>query len=277
MYRRVFPVAVVGLAVGAIVAYSQSLSLNRLDFSTASGAPVKVAIADFNNDGKNDIAYLLSGGQPESVVILLGNGNGTFATPKTTVLGTGAGKNLAVGDLNNDGLLDVVTDGFVLLGNGDGTFQKTVSNTIGGFGITVGDFNHDGKADLAIITNFSGAVTIYAGNGDGTFMAGSPVSTGGNGSDAITAADFNGDGRLDFATVNQFSSDVSVLLGRGDGTFNSPVIYPLDVASGPTALAVSDVDGDGALDIVASETGGIPLESCGATATGVFRVQRPSA
>ena len=84
------------MLITATVLSGQSISYNRLDISTGP-SPFKIAIADFNKDGKNDIAYLFSGSPPAAVSILLGNGNGTFPAPKTGTFGAGAAtRHLAV-------------------------------------------------------------------------------------------------------------------------------------------------------------------------------------
>ena len=126
---------------------------------------------------------------------------------------------------------------YILIGNGDGTFQTPRTINGAADGIVIGDFNGDGKADFAA-TFFLGSVVIYLGNGNGTFNAGTPISTGGSGSNAVVAGDFNHDGKLDLAITNQNSSNVSVMLGQGNGAFATAVLYPLDAASAPQALAL---------------------------------------
>jgi len=114
--------------------------------------PNFLAAGDFNGDGKLDLAVLLS--NTDSVLILLGNGDGTFQTGVTVPL-PGGPISATVGDFNGDGNLDLAVGAFygisILLGNGDGTFQPPVNSVSeGAFSIAVGDFNVDGKLDLAL-------------------------------------------------------------------------------------------------------------------------------
>ncbi len=112
--------------------------------------------------------------------------------------------------------------------------------------VAVGDFNGDGNLDLAV-ANGSGVnnVSIFLGNGKGTFQPGTTFTAGPNAS-SIAVGDFNGDGKLDLAVAGFGGITVSILLGNGDGTFQSPVEYA--VASNPTSVAVGDFNGDGKLD-----------------------------
>jgi hypothetical protein len=135
--------------------------------------PISVAVADFNGDGKPDLAVANLGG---GVSVLLGNGDGTFQAAQNFAAGS-APESVAVGDFNGDGKSDLVvannssSNVSVLLGNGDGTFQAAQSFTTGSgpFSVAVGDFNGDGKLDLAV-TNVGAGVSVLLGNGDGTFQ-----------------------------------------------------------------------------------------------------------
>ncbi len=224
-------------------------------YGTAAG-PYAPVIADFNGDGKPDVA--VSDWSTDLVYVFLGNGDGTFQSSINYAVGI-TPEGMAVADFNGDGNMGVATansisnDASILLGNGDGTFQAARSFP-GSSGleplIVLGDFNRDGKLDLA-----TGAA-LALGNGDGTFQPFTGLAAGGDagGTGGIVAADFNNDGNLDLAitTLENLGLDnnvVAVLLGNGNGTFqteidaSSLILVPLYVAAG-------DFTGDGDLDLV---------------------------
>ena len=211
-----------------------------------------IAEGDFNGDGIPDLAVVNwdTGNSSDAVVILLGNGDGTFTQAASSPLTVGSEPvSIAVGDFNGDGIQDLAVanagDGTVtiLLGNGNGTFTQAASSPVklGGepVSIAVGDFNGDGISDLAI-TN--GTVNILLGNGDGTFTqaASSPVQAV---CCRLAAGDFNGDGNLDLAVANEGNGIVTILLGNGNGTFTSN--SSMSVGTSPQAIAVGALNGDG--------------------------------
>ena len=104
----------------------------------------------------------------------------------------------------------------VFIGRGDGTFRPPVTYAAGNnpLGIGVGDFNRDGKADVVITNNGEGysTVSVFLGNGNGTFQPGVTYATGGAPS-AVAVADLNADGILDLAVANEFDSTITYLKG----------------------------------------------------------------
>src|ERR1022692_1064850 len=241
------------------------VSFTRTDITT--GYNSQVAIADFNGDGVPDIAVIVSATEGSSVLVYLGNGDGTFQTPKTTSFPAAAPKVFAVADFNLDGKLDIVANdsannvGHVLLGNGDGTFKAAILLPYAFDGVAAGDFNGDGIPDLAMALPQN--VDIALGKGDGTFETpvAYPVTLNQTGVfpgvDGVALADFNNDGRLDVVAIDA-RNEISILLGNGDGTFRSPVNYAgTPNATSMTSVAIGDLNGDGVPDIVVGSDMGI--------------------
>jgi hypothetical protein len=228
----------------------------------AGAGPAFVAVGDFNGDGIPDL--VVADSTSDGVGVLLGNGDGSFQAPLYFSTGIESQPcSVTVGDFNGDGIPDLVVadrnsgTASVLLGNGDGSFQRAVNYPIGSFPIfvAVGDFNGDGRLDFAVTYNLG--VAVLLGNGDGSFQSARTFSTG-NRPVSVAVGDFNGDGRLDLAVADYGSggsgSEVSVLLGNGDGSFQAPVHYAVEYA-GP--VAVGDFNGDGRLDLAVAGGGGV--------------------
>src|SRR5712691_236088 len=231
------------------------LAMTRNTIPTGQN-PQAVVVADFNGDGKQDMAVL--NGNANTVSIFLGNGDGTFQTPLPSVA-TAAGGPLAavVGDFNNDGKLDLavvverVGEVSILLGNGDGTFQTHQDFVVGNnpVGLNAGDFNGDGKLDIVVANANDNTVSVLLGNGDGTFANKADYATGAS-PQTVAVGDLNGDGILDLVTANNNDNTVSVLLGNGNGTFASHSDFA--TAALPNSVVVGDFNKDGKLDVATS-------------------------
>jgi hypothetical protein len=245
----------------------------RGDFATGTG-PVSAVPADFNGDGKLDLA--VTNGTDNTVSILLGKPDGTFQEHIDYATASGP-SSLTVGDFDGDSKLDlgVVAGGgiSILLGNGDGTFQPHVDYATGSApsSVTAGDFNGDGKLDLAVAAGIG--VSVLLGNGDGTFQTHVDYATGLGGLPpqdvfitSVITADFNSDGKLDLAVANAAPQEnfmpgsVSILLGNGDGTFRAHVDTPVD---SPFSLAAGDFNGGGKLDLATGDWTCFSEGSCG--------------
>ncbi len=232
------------------------------------GDAFEVALADFNGDGKLDLAIA----DTNSISVRFGNGDGSFADPVSVPSGTYPSALTAM-DVNGDGKQDLVysgggNNGYVLvtqLGNGDGTFGAPITyglpQNLSVAQLSPGDFNGDGKLDLAAllkVENNLATVATFAGDGAGHFTLSTitPVSSLANN---LAVADFNGDGKPDivFNTSGGNNapgdSQVHLMTNRGDGTFLPTEAF----LAGPQphwVLAV-DLNGDGAPDVVAVNAG----------------------
>ena len=216
----------------------------------AGSTPSSVAVADFNNDGKLDLAvadYDSPGlGSTNAISLLLGNGDGTFQKPTTMYVIGRYPDRIAAADLNNDGKMDLAVgtaEGVTFLfGNGHGSFGSPANaTTISGF-FALADFNNDGQLDLALA---SGGLTVLlrAGNGfprETSFYAGGTPAS-------IAATDFNRDGKLDLIVGASNPGSIAILLGNGDGTFQ-PATF-VHALNNPR-ITVADINGDGNPDIV---------------------------
>ena len=235
-------------------------------YGSGGGGARAIAVADFNGDGKQDLAVTNhcfdSNCTSGSVAVLLGKGDGAY---QPAVAYDAAGyftQSVTAADFNGDGKLDLAlanqcsdlscTNGSVtvLLGNGDGSFRAAVSYASGGDAsfVTAGDLNGDGKLDLVVANYEIDNVGVLLGNGDGTFQSVSTYASGGENASSVALADLNGDGRLDLAVTNYLSGTVAVLLGNGNGTFQSAVSYSTGGALASTVV-VADFNHDNKPDL----------------------------
>ena len=260
-----------GVFFAAGPAEAAGLFARAQDFPTET-QPEAVAIADFNGDGNKDLAVTnLNAEEFLTVSILMGNGDGTFDEPVNYDLPDAEFQiptAIITADLDGDGDPDIATTAtgnsdtlVVLRNNGDGTFGSLVSyqpvlSQDYPLAVTAADFNEDGATDLAVAfllrNSAAGNISVFPGNGDGTFRTPVPFDTGTDEPTSLTSADLNGDGRADLAATSQGDdgdgpSDVSVLIGNGDLTFQSAVTYP--VGTSPQFVIASDLDGDGRPDL----------------------------
>ncbi|MGL5059886.1 MAG: FG-GAP-like repeat-containing protein [Microcoleus sp.] len=235
----------------------------------SASRPNSIAVGDFNNDGKQDLA--VANLESQDVSILLGNGAGNFSQ-NTTVPGSlfGVPIAVAVADFNGDSRLDLAVTSSplgqvsIFLGGGNGNFAKSNNYSIGllPYFVTTADLNRDNKLDLVVTDSgippfgLTGNVFVLLGNGTGGFSSPLKLDAGRNPL-SVAIADFNADSYLDIAVADHNTNDetnpssVSILLGDGNGGFNT-ISTKFNVGINPISVAAIDFNGDGFPDLAAA-------------------------
>jgi Bacterial type II and III secretion system protein/FG-GAP-like repeat len=230
-------------------------------------SPAFVATASLRNNGINDL--ITANLAANTVSVLLGNGDGTFATQVPYATGTGP-VSIATG-LFQGGLTSVNSEYIdlavadktantvsILLGNGDGTFQPKTDIPTGHAPVSVvaanfHDLTSSTEVDLAVANQEDNSIWIFQGNGNGTFNSTPTVIQlpSGFAPASLATSDLNSDGHTDLVVVDQGNNSVSVLLGNGNGTFQARTDYP--TGDSPVYVALGEFNDDGAMDIAVAD------------------------
>lgn len=195
---------------------------------------------------------------PEGVTSTQTVGTGTFASESLTSLSSRP-VGLLSEDFNSDGNADLfyttgaagLKGAVIALGNGQGgfTIAQTISMAVmGDGGASSGDFNEDGILDLAIYNRSNADISIYTGDGDGSFTFGMTVTTAGE-VGSIAVADINEDGNVDLVSTNGSNRSVSLILGNGSGGFTVNSTVATDVTYSFTCVEAGDFNHDNNLDL----------------------------
>ncbi len=236
-------------------------------FNTGVISANVAASADFNLDGRDDLAVFNSNGGPAGakfIAVLLSNGDGQFT--QSDALSGVAGStptSIITADFNGDGIPDLASGSDslltlrVYLGNGDGTFAQSFIDAQGTAGLGAGDFNGDGHTDIVALQGGGSQLRIYAGNGAGQFAASAPFASSFFNSRILTG-DLDNNGTVDFLATDNGGTIVAYL-GIGNGTFAAPVIT--NTTGFPGDFTLGQFDGDARLDVVTTESGNLVLHS----------------
>lgn len=211
----------------------------------------------FNSDNNYDLA--IASNNSDSIAVLLGNGDFTFAAPVKYGVGDGP-KNIEAYDMNGDTRLDLLVPNdlsntvSILLGNANGTFQSPQNVSVGNGprDVVAADFNHDGKKDFACVNNNSANVTVHLANTPMNFAAGVAYTIGGASSEYMALAYITPDTLPDLV-LNGWPNSIVMLQGNLNGTFQSYASYPAEY--GVQEVVSADFNNDGAGDIACANLG----------------------
>jgi flagellin-like hook-associated protein FlgL len=242
-------------------------------YTTETNGSRSLSLVDLNGDSVLDLVTAGIAGANGYATVRLGTGSGSFGAATSFITETsGSSNSLSLGDLNGDGVLDMVTAGSSLgsgystvrLGTGTGSFGAATSfateSTLS-YGVSLGDLNGDNILDIVTAGNnfIDGYATVRLGTGTGSFGAATSFATETDSSYGLSLGDINGDGHLDLVTAGQAGTGtgaITVRLGTGSGSFGASISYASETNIS-YSVALGDLNRDGVLDVLTAGLSGV--------------------
>ncbi|CAF1439998.1 unnamed protein product, partial [Adineta ricciae] len=221
--------------------------------------PTSIAVNDFNNDNQSDMAIVFPTNC--TLVILLGQGNGSFVI--STIYSTGENSNpimVLADNVNDDNPIDLIVanrdsdDVIVFLGHSNGTFLPMITSPIGKHstpcGIALADFNADGIQDIVSANYGTNSISILIGFANGSFSLIYTYATGDfSGPKAVATGDLNNDGLIDIVVAHYDANTIGIFLANGKASFVTQIVYTVCYECWPNWVTINDFNKDNKSDI----------------------------
>ena len=241
----------INTGIGTFLA-PQTIALNGSD------APAAIVAADFDGDGRVDLA--VANHVTNTVTLVRNQGGNVFVMEAPLSVGTNP-TSLSAGSLDGDADIDLIVTNAgsnsvsVLLNDGKGLFVVGSTPALGNGSAPSAsallDLDGDRDLDVVIANRGMDSMTFLMSAGNGTFSVGKTINSGGKAPQALAVADFNADGLVDIAVANnqtQSGSSIAVHLADGNNEFLTPVNF--SGGATPVSIGAEDIDSDGAIDLV---------------------------
>lgn len=254
--------------------------VRQADIATDVSGVAEVDTADLDGDGDVDVVAM--GGVGNVLTWYANDGTGSFTPQPDVFTAGGAGhlRALAIGDIDDDGDVDLVlanvsTDTVTWFANdGAGGFTAQPSpDAVDVTSLALGDLDGDGDLDIATASGFDRTLAWLANDGSGTFIASPVIATGDDGADRVATADLDDDGDVDLIATHGNRGTVRWYANDGGGGF-APMLVRDDLV-GPGGVGVADLDVDGDLDLVPAAQGAQALTVNANDGAGTFAPQPP--
>jgi len=279
----------------SIIYWGQAGGAQGVQYSAAASITLptsgmySLAVADLNGDGRPEVIF--ANYQSPSSVIFWGQAGGpqgvTYSAIASTTLPASNAAGLAIADLNGDGRPEVIVSNWggsysaIFWGQAGGPYGVQYSAAISASlptsvadGMSAADLNGDGRPEVIFANRASGNSTIYWGQAGGPhgvqYSPAAYTNLPGDVPTKVSVADLNNDGQRDVVIQNHEGGFTRVFTGPLPLSGTATISWTLPITFGFRSLSLSDLNGDGRVDLLTGQQGGYPNPWGGGTSGRVY-------